>query len=63
MENQVVKDLPLYINGFAVTYLFMGTEKTVDRLFADFLKTRERSAAPAQAGTGSRGTTESRPGF
>lgn len=25
-KNQLVKDLPLYINGFVVTYLFMGTK-------------------------------------
>ena len=29
MENQVVKDLPLYINGFAVGYLFVRTECNV----------------------------------
>jgi hypothetical protein len=25
-KNQLIKDLPIYINGFVVTYLFMGTK-------------------------------------
>jgi len=26
MKNQLIKDLPLYLNGFAVTYLFYRAE-------------------------------------
>lgn len=26
MKNQVIKDLPIYINGFVVSYLFVGTK-------------------------------------
>ena len=28
-KNQLIKDLPLYINGFAVAYLFVRTECNV----------------------------------
>jgi len=34
-KNQIIKDLPIYVNGFVVTYLFMATLKQSKRLLTN----------------------------
>jgi hypothetical protein len=37
MKNQLIKDLPLYLNGFSVTYLFIQNEINIVNMIMFFL--------------------------
>ena len=37
MKNQLIKDLPLCLNGFSVTYLFMQNEINIVNMIMFFL--------------------------